>query len=282
MHTKNHRQKGFTLVEIAVVMVILGLLLTGGMKLAGVLTKQKVTAENRQYMELVKTSLLAYAHAHGKLPFADTDNDGNADEPAVDGFLPYKTLGVKPNDIHGRQLKYHIHAGMGDRKEVCATLKNDTLSGVPFIWVDGSVKSVAAVIISGGLMDRDGDGLLYDSAQGGNNNSGNPHYVSLRAATDTFDDMAIYTGRWELYAEICKPVPLTVINNLSLPGNTVYIRDTSSRIDRGSAAATAQVTFYLPAGTTVELRDEHGDITHSTPTTPLSLIAGQSTVLTVP
>jgi len=69
-------QKGFTLIEIAIVMVILGILIGGGIPLLRSLMEQKKRDETISYMKQVKEVLINYARIYGRLPFADTNGDG--------------------------------------------------------------------------------------------------------------------------------------------------------------------------------------------------------------
>ena len=81
------KQSGFTIIEMAIVMVIIGLLMGGGVKMITILTQKKHRAENRHYLALVKESLLAYAQANGVLPWADGNGDGNSDNGLLQGTL---------------------------------------------------------------------------------------------------------------------------------------------------------------------------------------------------
>ena len=62
-HAENH--KGFTLIEIAIVMVIIGLLAGGGISLMGVLTKRKARNQSIDYLKQAKEALTSYANIHG-------------------------------------------------------------------------------------------------------------------------------------------------------------------------------------------------------------------------
>ena len=111
--------RGFTLAEIAIVTLILGLMVAG---VLGAVTNQinqgRVLATQRQLDE-VREALLGFAAANGYLPCPDTDGDGIENAPNrgaatllactnVEGFLPWVTLGVQQTDAWGIRFRYRI------------------------------------------------------------------------------------------------------------------------------------------------------------------------------
>ena len=118
------REEGFSLIEMAVVVVIMSLLLGG---LLGPLAAQQdaqKTAETRRLLEEVREGLLGFAAVQGRLPCPDrlADGDGLEDpredgaDPPEDGcgggeyggWVPWVTLGVSPRDAWGRRLRYRV------------------------------------------------------------------------------------------------------------------------------------------------------------------------------
>ena len=129
---------GFTLVEMAVVLFILGLLIAG---LLGPLETQLEARDRRQTldtMEVILDALYGYAITNRRLPCPNTDGDGveqldtdinGTDDydaftgPALDaivasggdcineeGFVPWVTLGVKQGDAWGNRFTYRVAA----------------------------------------------------------------------------------------------------------------------------------------------------------------------------
>jgi len=111
---KMKTHKGFTLVEMAVVLVIVGLMLGGMMiPLSAQMDRQKAF-ETKKRMEEIKEALIGFAILHGRFPcpstVVDPSNAGFGVEDAVcppataptqDGYLPWKTLGVAETDGWG-------------------------------------------------------------------------------------------------------------------------------------------------------------------------------------
>ena len=114
MVSLSNNKKGFSLIEVAIVMVIMGILAGGGISMMRTLTERKFRNETLDYMKEVKEALITYTDINGALPWADTDNDGTGDSGESEGFLPYLDLGVKPTDSYKHVLKYEINPTTGD------------------------------------------------------------------------------------------------------------------------------------------------------------------------
>ncbi len=105
-------QRGLTLIEMAVVLMILGLIVAG---LIGPLDTQLEARDRRE-------TLNGYAVTRGRLPCPDSDGDGlpnPAFDPAdvtsaqcavAEGFLPWAELGLKPGDAWGNRIGYRVRA----------------------------------------------------------------------------------------------------------------------------------------------------------------------------
>lgn len=106
----NLLQRGFSLTELAIVLVIVSLL-TGGMLLSlSAQTDSRNYSDARKELEEIKDALLGFAAANGYLPCPDTDTDpANASYGVADtagcsggeGWLPFKTLGTYEFDPWG-------------------------------------------------------------------------------------------------------------------------------------------------------------------------------------
>lgn len=219
---------GFTLLELAIVLVVIGLLAGGGLVMVRGIIAQEKRVETAEYLEEVRQALLAYANANAvsgkaRLPLADKNGDGLAEnDPAnpanLKGDLPYKTLGVRPYDAWGRKLAYEVNAGLvvENTSISCNTLRgliNGTtdLSGwKPKVWDSDAGSSpanpfpMAVLAVSAGNGDADGVGGVFDAvysagppASGGDNVTGNPYL--RRRPNGLFDDMVVYVGANTLF-----------------------------------------------------------------------------------
>jgi len=104
------RSLGFSLIEIAVVLVILAILVTAvGIPLAAQLDQQR-TIETQKQLESIKEAIFGFAMANGRLPcpaaLAGTSGveDGTPSTGVCNtysGFVPAATLGLSPLDSSG-------------------------------------------------------------------------------------------------------------------------------------------------------------------------------------
>lgn len=280
-------ERGFTLIEIAVVLVIIGLLAGGGVSLMRVLTERKARSEAAVYLQNAQQAILGHAERTGRLPWADTDGDGVENSGAAGGGLPHATLQVAPRDPYKRALRYALNANLGvNRSQGCAALRAG-LSGAPLVIdADGSAAAlpVAAVLISAGPMDADNDGNGFDrlAAGGhqGDNTDGQPNYLR-HPPVAAFDDLVVYTGGNELFAALCEYLSIAVNNHT---GAAAYVHDAGQGIDLGSVPAGGARTYTVLSGAAIELRSAPGGsgaVLASTPPTPLAL-AGRGLTVTLP
>lgn len=105
--------RGFTLVELAIVMFIVALLL-GGMLLP-LSAQQDIRArqETEKVLGEARDALLGYVVVNGRLPCPDIDDDGAENGSAgacaaQEGDLPYQTLGTAQSDGWGYRLRYRV------------------------------------------------------------------------------------------------------------------------------------------------------------------------------
>jgi prepilin-type N-terminal cleavage/methylation domain-containing protein len=118
------RAAGFTLVELAVVLLIIGLLLGGLVVTVSAQLELQHTAETRQTLDNVRDALTGFAVASGRFPCPATAASNGQESPAgggactgagnggcgtgspgvAHGFVPGVTLGVTPLDSQGYVL----------------------------------------------------------------------------------------------------------------------------------------------------------------------------------
>lgn len=113
-------QKGFSLVELSIVLVVVGLLL--GTTIAGLsdFIWHARNAQAKKDLVLIEEALVGYTISKGGLPCPDItgfpNNPDNADGvadgagacSAVRGFLPWTDLGLKANDPWGTPYLYRL------------------------------------------------------------------------------------------------------------------------------------------------------------------------------
>jgi prepilin-type N-terminal cleavage/methylation domain-containing protein len=107
-------QRAFSLVEMAVVLAIVGILLAMGMYTLSAQQDQRAREDTQRHLEDAREALLGFAVANGRLPCpaSATSSGAESDSPSGsgactnphDGFLPAITLGFQPVDANGFAL----------------------------------------------------------------------------------------------------------------------------------------------------------------------------------
>ncbi len=110
------KNEGFTLVEMAIVLVIFGLVLAALLLPLQAQREQAALAQTNATLESARNSLIGFAQSRGRLPCPATLVSNGAEQPLggtsaanpicaqQSGFLPAATLGVQPIDAQGFAL----------------------------------------------------------------------------------------------------------------------------------------------------------------------------------
>jgi prepilin-type N-terminal cleavage/methylation domain-containing protein len=163
---------GFTLIEMAVVLVIVGIIISIVATVLPSLIKSSKIKKARSILEEVDYAIQGYVAANGRLPFADKGTTGKEDSetPTYFGNLPYVTLGLSSgDDAWGSRLKYGVNKDLtttnpGNLGAALKTACSDDPVNPDKLHVNisGTLTHMAYVNVSGGLKDEDGAGGLFD------------------------------------------------------------------------------------------------------------------------
>ncbi|MFZ4479481.1 MAG: type II secretion system protein [Rhodoferax sp.] len=108
------RQAGFTFVELSFIVIIMGMIAIVLAQVVPAMRRSSATAETVRNLSNVELSLLSFAAIHGRLPCADTNDDGlenTSPSCAEVGKLPYRTLGYSSPLVNadGYDFKYGLY-----------------------------------------------------------------------------------------------------------------------------------------------------------------------------
>src|SRR5574343_394565 len=200
--------RGFSLVELAIVLIIVALLTGGLMMTLSAQIEQRYRSETQQQLQDARDALVGFAASHnaldGKpfLPCPDTDGDGAENRTGnsctnQDGTLPSNELGINALDSWGNRIRYHVHADYS-RNDGGFTLGKATDLR---ICDQAACTSVLATTLPAILVSHGPNGLGSSTDEVANAD-GDRSFVShtpTPAGTNEFDDLVIWLSPNILY-----------------------------------------------------------------------------------
>jgi len=233
----NKSARGFTLIEIAVAVVVIALLLGSILVPLATQVEQRQISDTQKILDNIKEALVGFALTNGYLPCPDktsgsstppndVPNDGNEDFSAAGtciaaegGNVPWATLGVGNTDAWGNRFRYRVDTDFA-RRSPATTFTLTTGAGLRVCTTAACTVSLtsstsgngaAAVILSHG---KNGLGAINSLTNSTNpaptsadeleNTDGNATFVS-RVATPTgaaageFDDIVSWLSKYTLF-----------------------------------------------------------------------------------
>lgn len=214
------RSYGFTLVELAIVLIIVALLSGGLMMTVSSQIDQRNYNDTQQQLQDIRDALLGYAASHpaldGKphLPCPDTDGDGFENRTgnlctSNDGQLPWNDLALGNQDAWGNRFRYHVELPFA-RNDIGFTLST---SATPRVCDQAACTSTLATQLPAIVVSHGKNGLggvtagnvanpLPASADETENTDGDRDFVShtpTPAGVNEFDDLVIWISPNILY-----------------------------------------------------------------------------------
>lgn len=229
------RQRGITLIELTLALVILGLLGVLVAQMLGYTARQRQALAERDLLARADDAVTGFVLAHHRLPCVDTDGDGREDCAGVSaqaGRLPYLSVGLP--DARAAQLRYGVlrrpaDDGMLDadlavarQRFVPLTTTVDMLRPAGAHALDlchaarvaagqafdaqflhtgsgAEARQLAYALAAPGALDADGDGNPFDGAHAG----ATPRFERpQRAPAPDYDDRVVAIGFDQLWARL--------------------------------------------------------------------------------
>ena len=189
--------RGFTLIEMAFVLVIVGILISMGVQLLPMLVRQHKFTESQSAVAQARTALIGYARANGRLPRASANTNGAESANTYRGYLPYSAigLGTSGRDAYTRTLYYAVNQDLTTTTTANFYTTLVTLSSsaanARTLYADGATGTAykaAFVVVSSGANFR-ADSPNDDNGNGTVTNGDNRYFAQPGAAqTATYDD----------------------------------------------------------------------------------------------
>ena len=216
--SKKIHESGFTLIELAVVIVIVGIVISIMATVLPSLIQSAKIKKAQAILEKVDYALQGYSMANHKLPFADSGTDGIGDSGTYLGNLAFKDLGLSSGtDAWGNTIKYGVYddltATFANGDAFCAALSAAILaSATP---VTNKVYTTSAdpcgtadanhayVIASGGPKDLDGSNGFFDLCNGANSSADPGFNAPNKIQAPNYDDLVRAFSLNELNQKNC-------------------------------------------------------------------------------
>ncbi|MEF8727542.1 MAG: prepilin-type N-terminal cleavage/methylation domain-containing protein [Accumulibacter sp.] len=123
------RSPGFTLTELAVVLVVVALVLGGLLSPLATQMDVRMTAETRKDLADIKEALIGFAVINGRFPCPadatiasgvagaglEAAHDAGGNCPNGSGVVPWVTLGVRETDAWGQRYSYRVTPAFAQR-----------------------------------------------------------------------------------------------------------------------------------------------------------------------
>lgn len=129
-----HRTEGFSLIEMAVVLVIIVLLLGGALIPLSTQLEQRKISETEKALDEIKEALVGFAIANSRLPRPAQSAINGAERAATcitaaecTGFLPWDSLGLPKLDSWGKIYRYSVTPAYANVSFSLATIPTKTI-----------------------------------------------------------------------------------------------------------------------------------------------------------
>lgn len=177
------RQRGFSLIEIAIVLVVVGLMIGGLVTPLSVQLEQRKIADTQKALDEAKEALTGFALRYGYLPCpAISPVNGLEDRQGSrcrgdrrSGILPWTTLGLRKSDSWNNLFRYSVTPAFADSEQLFALntprdISVVTRNGGALVQATG-LNDIPAVIMSHG---KNGYGAFSEQGQRQQGGQGGP------------------------------------------------------------------------------------------------------------
>lgn len=240
MRLKGH--KGFTIIEVAMVLVIIGLLVGFGASLVGPLTMRAKRNETKETIQAAVEAIIGFAASNDQqLP-----NDAE-----------FRALLRKQNDAFSKPLYYVFDSNLTTAGNIC----NRKTTFITVQEPTPSIQNVAFMVLSGGENFNNqtaGDTNVSAAVTINVYDIGTPgidNYATDMNRPEEYDDLYQMVTLNELRTKTgCQGPPLRIINNELPPGSTTVTYTISIYADGGVtpytwSLVTAPPSWIIGSGT---------------------------------
>ena len=206
-----NKQRGFTLVEMAMVLLIVALLLGGLLPtISGQIERQRVS-DTRKQLDEIRQALIGFAVINGYLP-CPADGTIATGQPnagivksacaagANGGVIPWVILGVSETDAWGRRFTYRVTptfatagtpfllSSTGNLNVGLTPGGSNVAASVPVVIVSHGINGLGAYLPSGQQVTP----VPAATTDEGDNVDNDNNFVSHDFAQNGFDDLVVW------------------------------------------------------------------------------------------
>lgn len=218
-------QRGFTLVEIAIVLLIVTILMAGLIPTISSQMEQRQNSETRKQLEEIQQALIGFAIINERLPCPASTTSNGLEDPVVvtgtctlpfSGFIPAATLGLAPTNSQGlvvdawnNPIRYAVTTSYANAFTTASGMKSIWSSSITLdLKVCTTATGISATACAAGtsLSSNGVPAVIFSTGKNGGNGGSNPDeaanlhtgatinnktFVS-HESTPTFDDQVIW------------------------------------------------------------------------------------------
>jgi len=227
LNSRINCNKGFSLVEMAVVITILGLVLGALLLPLQAQRNQVFQTQTENTLETARRALLGFAQANGRLPCPAVAGSNGIESPmpvtgtctSQWGFLPAATLGIQPTDTNGfaidgwnNPIRYAVTTANSNSFTTANGMNNTTISVLgPDLRVCTNsaatncstttylINNAVAVILSTGPTAVDGTGGPDEDENLDENDTIFVSQTPVAIAGNEFDHLVAWISPYVLY-----------------------------------------------------------------------------------
>jgi len=215
VQVKVYRSSGFTLVEMAIVLALIGLILGTGLTLLSAQQDQRRIEDTKARLSDAREALIGFAIVNGRLPCPADPTIANGTANAgiartaiptgcttdaagtIQGDFPWATLGLPETDAWGHRFTYRVSATFarstplftlsdeGDIDIGSTASGSDMANNMPAVIISHGINGLRAYLPSGQQLPASADADETENADIDIN------FVS-KPLTPTFDDQVIW------------------------------------------------------------------------------------------
>lgn len=208
-------ENGFTLIEMAIVLIVIGLLVGLGAQMLGTMTKRSLVTNTIQITKTTYESILGYAISNKKLP------------------ANLNVLGVRTTDAYNRNIEYYVAPEF-------TTTSFCTNNGTYLLLDDSS---------SGATISKTNIAfLIFSDGEDKTNSTGTASTFTVKAQSNTYDDIAYYLDIQTLREKACNNFLVVTDNLPTATVNVTYPSTTLAATDGTTPYTWSIASGSIPAG----------------------------------